>query len=161
MERIFFRTLNPFPIVVVHFDLREDDNLSTEDKMASPLFGGPTVIINLHKNYMMFLSIRVEEQLAEGAFGPVSKGKLESVPVAIKELSPSCTEEEELAFFREAFIISQFKHANIVRVIAVSLTGYKVCVCKTHTGTSSDPPRDDLPTEYIILDPFPMVVGHF
>ncbi len=70
--------------------------------------------------------VRIEHELSEGAFGPISSGNMEGLPVAVKELRASCSEEEELAFFREAFIISQFNHSNVMRVLAVSLSGKKV-----------------------------------
>ena len=70
---------------------------------------------------------RIEQELAEGTFGPISRGTMEGLPVAVKELRSPCSDQEELAFFREAFIISQFNHNNIVRVMAVSITGKKVC----------------------------------
>ena len=69
---------------------------------------------------------RVEQHLADGQFGPVSRGTMRGVNVAVKELRASCSDEEELAFYREAFIISQFSHANIIIVLAVTLTGQKV-----------------------------------
>jgi hypothetical protein len=49
------------------------------------------------------------------------------MPVAAKELKKTCTEKEEIAFMREAFIISQFNHPNIVKVLGVVLTGQPVC----------------------------------
>lgn len=69
---------------------------------------------------------RMSSPLTKGAFGNFAEATFEDVPVMARELSVACTEEEEIAFLREAFIISQFNHPNIVKVVGVVLTGQKV-----------------------------------
>ena len=75
---------------------------------------------------MHVLICRVSSQLAKGSFGPICGGKLDGVPVAVKKLELTRSEEEEMVFLREAFIISQFNHPNIVKVLGVALEGQRV-----------------------------------
>ncbi len=64
--------------------------------------------------------------LTNGRFGPVFSGTMDGLPVAMKKLAQPHSEEKELAFFREAFLISQFNHPNVVKGLAVVIRGEKV-----------------------------------
>ncbi|XP_076442122.1 ALK tyrosine kinase receptor-like isoform X2 [Babylonia areolata] len=71
-------------------------------------------------------NLRMATQLGCGAFGEVYKGFLSGmsgtereVAVAVKTLPPLCSEQTELDFFMEAYIISKFHHPNIVHFLGV------------------------------------------
>ena len=80
------------------------------------------------KQYKLFHVCRVSSQLAMGGFGPICGGKLDGVPVAVKKLELTRSEEEEMVLLREAFVISQFNHSNVVKVLGVVLAGQRVRV---------------------------------
>ena len=61
--------------------------------------------------------------LGSGHFGVVMRGTWESpngcVPVAIKTMNSSASEEDQLKFLQEAAIMGQFHHPNIVEIHGV------------------------------------------
>ena len=69
---------------------------------------------------------RFSTELVAGAFGPVYEATLGKRVVAVKKLELTRSEEEEMVFLREAFIISQFNNPNIVKVLGVVLEGQRV-----------------------------------
>ena len=68
--------------------------------------------------------------LGAGEFGNVSKGIWNSpvgaMEVAVKQLRPGATEEEEVKFLQEAAINGQFRHPNVVKLMGVVTTGEQV-----------------------------------
>ena len=71
---------------------------------------------------------RVLQGLGSGEFGVVSlglwsNGSTESDPiqVAVKTLNSQCSELDRVKFLREAAIMGQFKHKNVVRLHGVVL----------------------------------------
>ncbi|KAL8572538.1 hypothetical protein ACOMHN_040442 [Nucella lapillus] len=100
----------------------------------------PARVLHINPNYSMIASkvsdtklpeiprdnLRMSMQLGSGAFGEVYKGFLSGmsgtereVAVAVKTLPPLCSEQTELDFFMEAYIISKFNHPNIVHFLGV------------------------------------------
>jgi len=81
-------------------------------------------------------SIRFMEELGEGAFGKVFKGELLEVTnattgptlVAIKTLKPGATQKTASDFRREAELMSELRHPNIVCLLGVSFTDDPHCM---------------------------------
>ena len=76
------------------------------------------------------LLFRVKEHLGSGHFGQVDKGVWSSpdgpVDVAVKTLRSEATEMEKVKFLREAAIMGQFHHPNIVKLLGVVTMGEPV-----------------------------------
>ena len=73
------------------------------------------------------------EYLGSGEFGTVSKG-LWSAPngvteVALKTLRESAEERDRVRFLREAAIMGQFNHPNVVNFYGVVTVGEPVSMC--------------------------------
>ncbi|XP_054162008.1 inactive tyrosine-protein kinase transmembrane receptor ROR1-like isoform X2 [Oppia nitens] len=71
-------------------------------------------------------SIRFVQELGEGAFGKVYRGELVMtagaiVPIAIKTLKENATPKTQLDFKREAEVMADLHHPNIVCLLGVSL----------------------------------------
>ena len=71
---------------------------------------------------------RVLQGLGSGEFGVVSLGlwsngstKSDPIQVAVKTLNSQCSESDRVKFLREAAIMGQFKHKNVVRLHGVVL----------------------------------------
>ena len=68
-------------------------------------------------------SLNEKSKLGEGEFGEVFKGEWTSsartLPVALKTLKSSASEEERLKLLQEAAIMGQFNHPHIVRLYGV------------------------------------------
>ena len=67
---------------------------------------------------------RTLEQLGSGEFGVVnlglwSNGSADPVQVAVKTLNSQCSESDTIKFLREAAIMGQFVHDNVVRLHGV------------------------------------------
>ena len=67
---------------------------------------------------------RVSQELGSGEFGTVhlglwSNGSTDPVQVAAKTLNSQCSESDRVKFLREAAIMGQFKHENVVRLHGV------------------------------------------
>ena len=67
---------------------------------------------------------RIHHQIGSGEFGTVSlaqwrDGSSGSTIVAVKSLNSGCTESERVKFLREAAIMGQFLHNNVVRLHGV------------------------------------------
>ena len=73
---------------------------------------------------------RLVSHLGSGQFGTVDKGIWDTpkgpVEVAIKTLSESITEEDEVKFLQEAAINGQFHHPNVVQLCGVVTVGQPV-----------------------------------
>ena len=69
-------------------------------------------------------SVKKQRKLGEGEFGEVLKGEWTApakmtLPVALKTLKSSASEEERLKLLQEAAIMGQFNHPHIVRLYGV------------------------------------------
>src|SRR5258708_26235468 len=93
---------------------------------AQPIGGGPGRAVSL-EGAIFKDSFRVESKLGEGGMGTVYRGTQLSLSraVAIKTISPSAllTDEMVQRFFREAKILSQLNHPNIVSIIDFGTAG--------------------------------------
>uniref|UniRef100_A0A8C9UZ63 Ephrin type-A receptor 6 n=1 Tax=Scleropages formosus TaxID=113540 RepID=A0A8C9UZ63_SCLFO len=77
--------------------------------------------------------IRIERVIGAGEFGEVCSGRLRTpgkkeIPVAIKTLKGGYVERQRRDFLREASIMGQFDHPNIIRLEGV-VTKSKVIIC--------------------------------
>ncbi|XP_015684545.1 ephrin type-A receptor 6-like, partial [Protobothrops mucrosquamatus] len=68
--------------------------------------------------------IRIERVIGAGEFGEVCSGRLKTpgkreIPVAIKTLKGGHVERQRWDFLREASIMGQFDHPNIIRLEGV------------------------------------------
>ena len=75
---------------------------------------------------MMLLIIlyRVDHKIGSGEFGTVhlglwSNGSTDPVQVAVKTLNSQCSESDRVKFLREAAIMGQFVHNNVVQLHGV------------------------------------------
>ena len=80
-------------------------------------------IISYVKNYYINI-IRILQQLGSGEFGVVnlglwSNGSADPVQVAVKTLNSQCSESDRVKFLREAAIMGQFVHNNVVQLHGV------------------------------------------
>ena len=67
---------------------------------------------------------RIHHQIGSGEFGVVSLAQWRdsssgSTIVAVKSLNAQCSEPEQVKFLREAAIMGQFLHNNVVRMHGV------------------------------------------
>ena len=76
------------------------------------------------------LSFRVKGCLGSGHFGTVHKGMWHVpggfVDVAVKTLKADASEDDEVKFLREAAIMGQFLHPNVVKMHGVVTVGKPV-----------------------------------
>ena len=82
-------------------------------------------------------SVRFMQELGEGAFGKVFKGELSSVGnnnalVAIKTLKPGATQKTRNDFQREAELMSDLRHPNIVCLLGVAFQEDPQCMFFEH-----------------------------
>ena len=78
---------------------------------------------DLHK-YVLHTYIRILQELGSGEFGVVnlglwSNGSADPVQVAVKTLNSQCSESDRVKFLREAAIMGQFVHNNVVQLHGV------------------------------------------
>ena len=69
-------------------------------------------------------SYRVNQRIGSGQFGIVhlglwTNGSADPLQVAVKTLNSQCSESDRVKFLREAAIMGQFLHNNIVRLHGV------------------------------------------
>ncbi len=73
---------------------------------------------------------RIKDHLGSGEFGTVCRGEWHTeqgdMDVAVKMLTSQSTEKDRVRFLREAAIVGQFKHPNIVRLHGVVTVGEPV-----------------------------------
>ena len=67
---------------------------------------------------------RITQELGSGEFGTVhlgvwSNGSADPVQVAVKTLNSQCLESDRVKFMREAVIMGQFVHNNVVQLHGV------------------------------------------
>ena len=68
---------------------------------------------------------RTSQELGSGEFGVVnlglwSNGSADPVQVAVKTLNSQCSESDKVKFLREAAIMGQFVHNNVVQLHGVA-----------------------------------------
>ena len=71
-----------------------------------------------------FSTYRINQKLGSGQFGIVhfglwSNGSADPVQVAVKTLNSQCSESDRVKFLREAAIMGQFVHNNVVQLHGV------------------------------------------
>ena len=76
------------------------------------------------KNICTYLYTRILQELGSGEFGVVnlglwSNGSADPVQVAVKTLNSQCSESDRVKFLREAAIMGQFVHNNVVQLHGV------------------------------------------
>ena len=76
------------------------------------------------------LTFSITECIGEGNFGTVHKG-LWKVPggvldVAVKTLNPKSPDDNEIKFLKEAAIMGQFIHPNVIKLLGVVTVGEPV-----------------------------------
>ena len=85
------------------------------------------------------LFIRLGSEIGSGQFGMVSHGiwhhDEQAEQVAIKTLHGEVSEEAKKTLMKEAAIIGQFAHINIVKLYGVVTKGDPVSVDTPHTST--------------------------
>ena len=64
------------------------------------------------------------QKLGSGEFGVVhlgtwTDGSVDPIPVAVKTLNSKCSESDRVKFLREAAIMGQFQHNNVVQLHGV------------------------------------------
>ena len=73
---------------------------------------------------------RIIDHLGSGQFGTVNRGEWESpdgtVEVAVKMLIAGSAEDNRVKFLREAAIMGQFQHHNVVKLYGVVIIGEPV-----------------------------------
>ncbi len=77
---------------------------------------------------------REHEIIGSGAFGTVTKAtwyheqgsKMCEEIVAVKKIEGGVSEEERILFLKEAVIMGQFGHPNIVKILAIVANGTEV-----------------------------------
>ena len=72
----------------------------------------------------MILDPRLTSSLGSGQFGNVCKGQWkkpsgDTIDVAVKMLQDGASEQEKIKFLQEAAIMSQFTHANVIKLHGV------------------------------------------
>lgn len=67
----------------------------------------------------------LEKLIGRGQFGDVHKGMWKMHhEVAVKVLNKSASRRDHVRFLKECYIMSQFDHANIVRLLGVVSQGH-------------------------------------
>ena len=66
---------------------------------------------------------RTTSTLGSGQFGKVQRGFIDSPhgekEVAVKQLNEGASQMEKVTFLQEAFVMKQFLHPNILRLVGV------------------------------------------
>ena len=75
-------------------------------------------------SYAVCYAYRVCEKIGSGQFGIVNRGlwfdgSPDPVQVAVKTLNSQCSESDRVKFLREAAIMGQFVHNNVVQLHGV------------------------------------------
>lgn len=116
----------------------QDKNCITLEKIAglehAPCQPMPPEMLNEIKNLPHVKSddIRLEKKLGTGSFGEVWEGVATRLPmrdretkVAVKTLRQGYEEAEKIKFMKEAILMNNFDHPNIVKLLGVCLEGPK------------------------------------
>ncbi|XP_064408160.1 ephrin type-A receptor 7 [Latimeria chalumnae] len=84
-------------------------------------------------------SIKIERIIGAGEFGEVCRGCLKlpskrELPIAIKTLRAGCSDKQKQVFLREASIMGQFDHPNIIRLEGVITRGNTTMIVVEYMG---------------------------
>lgn len=86
--------------------------------------------IEENNTIMLFSFYRINGHLGSGQFGFVEKGVwrdgTKMIPVALKLLKHGSSETDKVKFLKEAAIMAQFKHPNVVSLYGVVSNGESV-----------------------------------
>jgi len=97
--------------------------------------------------------------IGQGAFGRVFQGKAPSLlpgeeftTVAVKMLKEEATDDMQSDFEKEALILSEFDHANIVKLYGVCAIGKPMCLLFEYMcrGDLSNYLRSNSPSNYVV-----------
>ena len=105
---------------------------------APHLHGGQPQQVRVRAREIPLQSVRFMQELGEGAFGKVYQGELLGVLgpsatlVAIKTLKPGATQKIMNDFKREADLMTDLRHPNIVCLIGVCFTDDPNCMIFEH-----------------------------
>uniref|UniRef100_A0A0K2TIM1 Tyrosine-protein kinase receptor n=2 Tax=Lepeophtheirus salmonis TaxID=72036 RepID=A0A0K2TIM1_LEPSM len=123
----------------------EMNSLLPKSNMAQPQFiqqmqhPPPEPVIRVRAREFPTSSIRFMQELGEGAFGKVYKGELIGLGgagtislVAIKTLKPGATQKTRNDFQREADLMTDLRHPNIVCLLGVSFVEDPHCMIFEH-----------------------------
>ena len=108
-------------------------SLNTLPMYTSAWFG--TCACNYkHLNHIHCCVIyRTTDHLGSGQFGSVDKGVWMSpegeVRVAVKQLKEGTSEADRVKFLKEAAIMGQFQHPNVIKLHGVVTMAEPVCFC--------------------------------
>ena len=71
--------------------------------------------------YAIIINIitRIHHQIGSGEFGVVSLAHWQDTLIAVKSLNSKCSESDRVKFLREAAIMGQFVHNNVVQLHGV------------------------------------------
>ena len=100
------------------------------------------VLVEIQIMFILYISIiyRLGSEIGSGQFGRVSHGVWhhdeETEQVAIKTLHGEVSEEAKKTLLKEAAIIGQFAHANIVKLYGVVTSGDPVSLDAPYANTS-------------------------
>ena len=111
---------------------------SQQQQNAPHLQGQQTGPVRQRAREIPLQSVRFMQELGEGAFGKVYQGELLGIVgpgsslVAIKTLKPGATQKTKNDFQREADLMTDLRHPNIVCLIGVCFTDDPQCMLVEH-----------------------------
>uniref|UniRef100_M1BNW4 non-specific serine/threonine protein kinase n=1 Tax=Solanum tuberosum TaxID=4113 RepID=M1BNW4_SOLTU len=88
---------------------------SCAEELEIPLFDLST-IMKATNNFS------IDRKIGEGGFGPVYKGILEGLEIAVKRLSRTSTQGEN-EFMNEVVYIAKLQHRNLVKILGCCIEG--------------------------------------
>ena len=103
------------------FGLRKRNFENFKEAISSKYVAIYKIIIS---NFIMCMLYRILQQLGSGEFGMVNLGLwsndcADPVQVAVKTFNSQCSESDRVKFLREAAIMGQFVHNNVVQLHGV------------------------------------------
>lgn len=80
----------------------------------------------------LYIMYRFSSHLGVGQFGSVSQATWSNMlggfkKVAVKTLKPTMLQDTKVAFLKEAAIMGQFCHSNVIQLYGVVTVGEPVC----------------------------------
>ncbi|RCN29368.1 protein tyrosine kinase [Ancylostoma caninum] len=156
----------------------QDKNCITLEKIAGlnhvPTQPMSPEILNEIKNLPHVRSefVRLERKLGTGSFGEVWEGVASRLPmkdaetrVAIKTLRQGYTEADKIKFMKEAILMNNFDHPNIVKLLGVCLEGPKeYIILELMEGGDllnflrASSPTDSFPSQVSLRDVLSMLI---